>query len=234
VGDLFADLPCGEFLTNREKVIVATWVWGSKYGPEYVELLAAGVARNLAQAYDFCVFSPSEEDEHLTTIPGCFARLRLFDPAWQERNGFKPGDRILNLDLDLIVTGSLDHLFDDDAPFRILTGVNAKNPCPYNGSVWRLTIGYRPDVWTDFSLEAAARVPHDKFPDDQAWFAHKMPGAAAYGPAEGVFALGKPGWPKGEHLPASARIVAFPGWRDPSKFQHLPWVKRHWLGEPVL
>ncbi|MBX3482540.1 hypothetical protein [Phenylobacterium sp.] len=137
------------------------------------------------------------------------------------------------LDLDLIVTDDLTPLFEGDEPFRILTGVNASNPCPYNGSVWRLDIGYRPDVWSDFSLEAAAAVAHDKFPDDQAWFAHKLPGAAAFGPADGVYAFQKPGWPRGEALPKGGRIVAFPGWRDPSGFTHLPWVRIHWLGEQV-
>lgn len=209
------------------RLIVATFVWGTKYGPEYEERLLRSVTRNLALPHDLHVFRPDEHD-HLTKVPGCFARLRLFDPAWCERQGLEPGDRVLVLDLDLIVTGDLAPLFADDAPFRILTGVNASNPCPYNGSVWRLDVGHRPDVWSDFSLEAVAKVPHDKFPDDQAWFAAKIPGAAAYGPADGVYAFHKPGWPRGEALPKGARIVAFPGWRDPAGFTHLEWVKQHW------
>jgi hypothetical protein len=209
---------------------VSVWKWGEKYGPEYVERLAAGVARNLAQPHDFCVFSPPNEDEHLTTIPGCFARLRMFDPAWQERNGFKPGDRILNLDLDLIVTGSLDELVNRPESFVILQGANAANPCPFNGSAFMLRAGEHADVWTDFSLEAASKVPAYEFPDDQGWLAHKIPGAGAWkaGTESGVYAYQKPGWPRGEALPADARIVAFPGWRDPQGVKHLGWVREHW------
>lgn len=208
---------------------VCTWKWGEKYGAEYVERLAAGVARHLAQPYDFCVFAPAAEDEHLTEIPGCFARLRMFDPEWQARNGFRPGDRILNLDLDLIVTGPLDPIVGRPEPFVILQGVNKSNPCPYNGSVWSFEVGYRPDVWTDFSLEAAAAAPHAEFPDDQAWFAHKLPIAAAYTHHDGVYAFQKRRWPKESlDLPGNARLVAFPGWRDPSAFTDLPWVRRHW------
>jgi len=48
------------------------------------------------------------------------------------------------------------------------------------------------------------------------------------GPADGVYGFHKPGWPKGEALPKNARIVAFPGWRDPVGFRHLDWVKQHW------
>jgi hypothetical protein len=199
---------------------VTAWRWGSKYSQEYVDRLAAAVARNLTWAHEFRIIEPEPEDAHLTTIPGCFARLRAFDVAWQERQGLKPGDRIVCLDLDLIVTGRLDDMLARREPFAILQGVNSSNPCPYNGSVWWTMAGYRPDVWTDFSLEAAAKVPHDKFPDDQAWLAHKLPGAAAIGPADGVYGFCKPGWPKGD--------VAFPGYRDPSQFEHLAWVRDHW------
>lgn len=207
---------------------VATWHWGSKYGPEYVSRLAKSALRNLPQDSDVTVIQVLNGDP-LIAVQGCFTRLKLFDPEWAVAQGFKIGEKVLVVDLDLIVTGDLTPLFDDDAPFRILQGVNSSNPCPYNGSVWRLEIGYRPDVWSDFSLEAAAKVPFDSFPDDQAWLAHKLPGAAAFGPADGVYAFHKRGWPKGERLPAAARIVAFPGWRDPCGFAHLPWVKEHWI-----
>jgi hypothetical protein len=207
--------------------VVCTFIWGKKYGPEYAERLLAGVNRHLAPPHDFTIIRC--DDDPLIRTPGCFARLRLFDPEWCAEHGFRPGDRVLVLDLDLIVTGDLAPLFEGDAPFRILSGVNSSNPCPYNGSVWRLDIGYRPDVWSDFSIEAAALAPHDQFPDDQAWFAHKMPAAAGFTAEDGVYAFQKPGWPRGEALPKDARIVAFPGWRDPAGFQHLDWVKEHWL-----
>lgn len=210
-------------------LIVSTWRWGQKYPASYVEKLARGVARNLKQDYRFVVFHPSEDDAGLTEIPGCFARLRAFDPAWQRLNGIKPGDRLVCLDLDLIVTGPLDALFDRPEDFVILQGANSSNPCPFNGSMWMLRAGYRPDVWSEFSIEAAGKVPFHAFPDDQAWFHHMMPDAAGWKAGEnGVYAFGKPGWPGGVDLPPHARVVAFPGHRDPAQFVHLDWVKRHW------
>lgn len=209
-------------------LVISTWAWGAKYGAEYIERLAAGVARHLSVPHEFRVFTPGPEDLRLTRMPGCFARLRAFDPAWQARHGLAPGDRLVCLDLDLIVTGSLDGLFDRPEPFVILQGVNVSNPCPYNGSVWMLRAGHRPDVWSEFTPEAAGRVPFDSFPDDQAWFAAKLPGAAAFTDRDGVYAFHKRGWPRGEALPGNARIVAFPGWRDPAGFTHLDWVKEHW------
>lgn len=207
---------------------VITWVWGTKYSGHYLHRLEAGVARHLTEQHRFLICPPQEEDEDLTKIPGCFARLRTFSPIWQRKARIKEGDTIVCLDLDLIVTGSLDGLFNRPEQFGILQGVNSTNPCPYNGSVWFLKAGYRPDVWWDFSLDAASKVPWFAFPDDQSWFHAKMPDAGALGPTQGVYAFGKPGWPKGSALPPNARIVAFPGHRDPAQFQHLDWVKANW------
>jgi hypothetical protein len=90
---------------------ICTWV-GRQIRPDYVEKLFAGVRRNLEQDYVPMVTTPPAEDLHLTEMKGCFARLRMFDPAWQAANGIEPGDRIVCMDLDLVVTGSLDELFD--------------------------------------------------------------------------------------------------------------------------
>jgi len=211
-------------------LVIGTWFWGEKYPTYYVDRLRAGVARNLKQDYEFRVFSPEPEDAYLTETPGCLCRLRTFDPDWQEAQGIEPGDRIVTLDLDLIVTGPLDPLFNAVDPFKILMGANSANPCPYNGSVWMLRAGYRPDVWADFSLEAIKASPKYEYHDDQGWMAFKLPRENGWrvGPSSGIYAFKKPGWPGGDELPKDARIVAFPGWRDPNDVKHLDWVKQHW------
>jgi hypothetical protein len=209
-------------------LIISTWSWGTKYGPDYVAKLASAVKRNLKQPHRFAVFFPQEEDEYLTEIKGCFARLRTFDPEWQAANGIEPGDKIVCMDLDLIVTGPLDELLDREEPFTILQGVNSANPCPFNGSLWMLEAGYRPDVWHEFSPELAEKVPYYEFPDDQAWLADMIPDAGKFGPEDGVYAFQKKGWPKGELLPRNAKVVCFPGWRDPSQYVRLEWVQEHW------
>lgn len=213
------------------RLIVGAWLWGDKYGREYVDRLARGVARHLAQPHDFRVFTPAPEDAPWTQVPGCLARMRAFDPAWQAAQGMEAGDRLVCLDLDLIVTGALDPLFDRPEPFVILHGANASNPCPYNGSVWMLRAGYRPDIWSDLTPESLRGSAKYEFHDDQGWLAHKIMGSAGWhaGPESGIYAYQKPGWPRGEALPKGARIVAFPGWRDPCGFTHLDWIKRHWL-----
>jgi len=212
---------------------ICTWLWGEKYGREYVDRLFAGVKRHLNQPCRFLLARPDLDgpDAELIKAPGCFVRLRMFDPAWQKSMGVK--DRLACLDLDAIITGPLDTLFDRPEPFLILQGANAANPCPYNGSLMMLRAGAHPEAWSDFTLAAAGHVPFYEFPDDQGWLAHKIPNAAGWnaGRESGVYAFEKPGWPpgKGNALPWGARMVCFPGWRDPSKFAHLDWVQEHWL-----
>ena len=209
-------------------LFVTTWLWGDKYPERYVERLRSGVKRGLDA--DLAVCRPWPEDEWLTRSPGCFVRLRAFDPLWQASIGAQPGDRIVCLDLDLIVTGPLGDLFDRPEGFVILKGANVSNPCTLNASVWMLRAGYRPDVWSDFTPQAAEAIGYYAFPDDQRWFEHKMPDAGGWecGSASGIWGFGKKTWPRDNRLPGGAKIGAFPGHRDPSMFTHLDWVRRHW------
>jgi hypothetical protein len=222
---------------------ICTWLWGDKYDLSYVEKLYAGVGRHLKQPFRFLCMTERDrianflsgieryaiDDLDLTKIKGCFARLRLFDLAWQQNRGID--GPILSLDLDVIVTGALDPIVDRPETFVILQGANAANPCPYNGSVFMLRPGYHSGVFTEFNLNAIKTIPKYEFADDQGWFWHKMPHAAGWrvGGGSGIYGFQKPGWPNGTDLPNDARLVAFIGWRDPSKFMHLDWVKEHWI-----
>ena len=209
---------------------VLTWRWGSKYGPEYVDRLRKGVTKHLSMPHRFlCVGEDIPiEDPHLLEVrDGCYARLRMFDPHWQVRNGI---DRLICLDLDMVVTGPLHPLFDRPDPFMILHGGHF-NPCPFNGSVMMINRGARPEVWNDFSIEKAERVATrggEWRGSDQTWIADVAPDASGWSWRDGIFAWQKPGWPKGEGLPSTARLVAFPGKVDPSQLRKVPWVKEHW------
>lgn len=233
---------------------VFTWLWGYKFSREDVLKLFRGVQRHLKQEHQFCVISenyydgwPSDVtqlmivDGDLIRLPGCFARLRMFDPRWIEylnRNHLVDIDRIACIDLDTVITGPLDPLFDRPESFVIMQKGNASNPCPYNGALMMLRAGVHPEVWNDFSIEAAGRVPFYEFPDDQGWLWHKVPNAAGWmcGVESGVFVFRKPGWPSfdremkrgADDLPKGARLVTFSGGRSPDKFKHLDWVKENW------
>lgn len=221
---------------------IATWRWGNKYDPQYVSKLASALKRNLRQPYRFvCVTDTNscawtgvenwpiaDDDKYLLGVKGCFVRLRMFDPEWQCIHGVD--DRLVCIDLDVVITGQIDELFDRPEKFVILQGANSVNPCPFNGSLWMLRPGAYPEVWSEFSIEAARDVPFHEFPDDQGWFWHMLPNAAAWmaGKTSGVWSFRKCGWPMNDQLPSGARMVCFPGHRDPASFQRLTWVRQHW------
>jgi hypothetical protein len=207
---------------------IVTWLWGDKYPPEYVRKLRAGLERNLKQPFRFLVIKDGADEE---LRKGCLCRLKMFDIEWQIHHAIERGDRIVNIDIDCIITGPLDDLFDR-SDFTILSHINSTNPCPYNGSLFMWMAGDHTDVWRDFSLEKVRQVPYYAFPDDQGWLWHKFPQAGEFGPASGVYAFKKRGWPSGDALPEGARVVAFPGWRGTphffEQFQRIDWIKEHW------
>lgn len=232
-------------------LIIVTYLWGNKFNVSDVDKLAAGIKRNLDQPHRFVVITdrnPREmaheswvipaSDMPLTKIRGCYVRLRLFDPVWQAAHGIAEGQRIVCVDLDTVITGSLDALFDRPESFLIMQGGNATNPCKFNGALMMLRAGAHPEVWNDFSVEAASKVPFFEFPDDQGWIWAKLPNAAGWacGIETGVFVFHKPGWPGWSldlcsmktDLPKGARFVTFSGWRSPQKFTHVDWVAKNW------
>lgn len=222
-------------------LIVGCFKWGKKYTSDYVNRLARGVRRNLSLPHRFVVITDDEvgfekeideiwpigDPKLLRVRDGCYVRLRIFDPEWQAQYGV---DRFVSLDLDSVITGDLDPLFDRPEPFCILHGGHF-NPCPFNGSVQMISAGAHPEVWNDFNIERALKIADADGTNrgtDQTWIAHKVPNAAGWTHADGIYAYGKPGWPEGNNLPMDARIVTFPGRRDPRQFGGLPWVARSW------
>lgn len=218
---------------------ICCWLWGWKYSKADVDRLRIGLERHLKQPHRFVCISDHPIDSYpyvqipkqdlpLLQAPGCFARLRLFDPKFQDEIGAT--DKIVNIDLDVVVTGELDYLFETNATFKILSGANAANPCPYNGSIFMLRKGAHQDVIDKFSTDVAKEIPFMEFPDDQAWFHHMMPNAETWPVAgSGIYAFEKPGWPRRSvELPKNAVLVVFPGWRHPSLFRDIPWIYENW------
>ncbi len=225
-------------------LVISTWLWGSKYSVEDVRKLRDGIGRHLHQPHRFLVMTERErdwtpphgterhaiKDPHLLAHKGCFVRLRMFDYGWQQNR--KIDYKLVCLDLDMVITGPLDLVFDRPETFVILGGANSVNPCPFNGSVMMVRPGHHGELWTDFTIEEARKIKFHDFPDDQGWIAHKLPTAATWqaGKKSGIYAFKKPGWPAHSfNLPPDARIVAFPGARQPKDYMKFSWVRQHWV-----
>jgi hypothetical protein len=92
------------------------------YGVEHVIRLQRMVARHLSLPHRFVCIS-DQDVPGVETLPlwpdlaelgGCYRRLKVFDPAFTML-----GDRFAVMDLDCVVTGSLDEMFSRTEPFVI-------------------------------------------------------------------------------------------------------------------
>lgn len=178
---------------------VVSWLWNGWrpiYRPEHVQALQRMVVANLHVPHRFvCVTdTPVQGVECLpmwgnppgvggnSSLPNCYRRLRLFD---------MPGDW-LSIDLDCVITGDITPLIPaPDVDFKILEGKAA----PYNGSLWFVRGGVRPDVWTDLGPGLVAQSKAQRYGplqrkpigSDQVVMAYKLPGAPTWGAADGIY-----------------------------------------------
>lgn len=244
-----------------EVIVFTTWKWGGKYDASYVNKLAYGVSRNVPFPVGFvCVTTdaaalsltrvrplrihelPSEVERLTTVDDGCYARLFMFSPVfWDLLDELFPGrrvSRVINLDLDGVITGPLDDIMA--APYPFIIGRDLHMLPIYNGSIMSVARGAQQNLWADFTISAAqanAHVMTNAGPTyagtDQSWIWHKAgPHLPTFGPREGVYGYAKREWPADGSLPANARIVFFPGARDPGQGhiqQRSPWIREHWV-----
>ncbi|MEL7132808.1 MAG: hypothetical protein AAGK77_10375 [Pseudomonadota bacterium] len=110
-------------------VLILTMKWGKLYGPEYVNRLAAGVAKHLSRPHRFVCFTDDSTDfsDQVEAMPLPDMRLPSghSDTRWRKLGLFAPdlfglSGTALFLDLDQIIVDSIEPFFEDDAPFRII------------------------------------------------------------------------------------------------------------------
>lgn len=141
-----------------EKLIVACVWWGTLYPVEYVEKLRNSVKRNLSIPYEFVCITDNEVPEGVTQIKpplsdsnkGWWQKVGLFHPDL-----FPSDARILYLDLDIVIVGSLDNLVSVQEPFCMIENYGPnKRHAAHNSSVL---------VWTP--SEDTINI-HSKFSED--------------------------------------------------------------------
>lgn len=206
-------------------ITVLSWLWSqpsgrTKFKPEHVWIWADMVSRNLRMKHRLaCVtdvtdlppnverIDPPGEFEDVIptwgpTKPNCFRRLVMF-----RRDAAKTfGRRFVSMDLDCVIGGPLDPLFDRPDDLVLFKGTAPDRP--YNGSLMLIRAACRPHVYETFD-QAGADVSGDRFyGSDQAWLAHCLGrGEKTWSERDGVFWYG-PLWAQ---MPGRARLLFFPG-----------------------
>jgi hypothetical protein len=156
---------------------------------------------------------PTWDDEK----PQCLRRLAMFAPGAGERFG----ERFVSMDMDCVISGSLDPLFDRPEDFVMYRGTAAARP--YNGSMVMMTAGARPQVYTQFTPEAAVEAGRRFVGSDQAWISHVLgPGEATWGPEHGVQ------WWGSRYNDGSPTVTFFPGTPKPWQVMRDDLVRRHY------
>jgi hypothetical protein len=141
---------------------------GGIYDAEHVARLRAQVAAHLTRPHRFVCLSdvdvPCERIALIHGWRGWWAKIELFRP------GLFDG-RVLYLDLDVTVVGSLDEIADFPAPFAAIP--DYENPAILNSSVMVWDAGAADRAYTDFR-PAVIEQPGG----DQAWISACLPKAA--------------------------------------------------------
>lgn len=230
---------------------VVCWKWKPKagyrsaFGPETVNTLRAMVVRHYRRPHRFiCVTDNAAGldagvevlelwDDYAAVPspcgarqPSCYRRLKAF--SRQAAGLFGP--RFVSLDLDCVITGDLVPLWDRNEDFVIWGDTSPRTP--YNGSMFLLRAGARPQVWEEFD---PARSPAKGralgyFGSDQAWIAACLgPKEARWSQADGVYSY-RLDVKRFGGLPDDARIVMFHGAVDPwsAEAQRLSWVRQYY------
>lgn len=207
------------------------------YSAQHVRIARAMVDRHLRQPHRFVLATDTPDiDVGMPTVP-LPAELLALGHRWCKLLLFAPeaydmfGERLLYLDLDMVVAGDLDPLVTSDE-FRIVRQTVAAPGMHYNSSLMLLTTGARKDVWSKFQphmAEALCRASGYNC-SDQFWIAQVLgKDEPTWGPDDGVLVfrdiMGH------RDLPPGARLIIFPGSHDPSVAglqDGYPWIRQHW------
>lgn len=171
--------------------------------------------------------------------PACYRRLKLFSAEAASL----VGERILSVDLDMVLMGDISHIVDRPEQFVFLP-TDAPN-IPINGSLQLITPGAAEEVWTSFDADTSPRLARAAgcFGSDQGWIGYHV-AQGALKEKVGLWDAGPGGKDRilffGAHVrrfldpvQADARVISFHGAGKPwgEAEQLIGWVKRHY-GEP--
>lgn len=217
--------------------------WGSRYGPEYVNRIYGMVARNITPPFQVVCFTDDARGVRPevkclplpdlgcpvpTNAPGKFRKVALWNADLFGLTGVG-----LFLDLDIVITGSLDDLFAFGHPDDVILARNWIRPLERLGqtSVFRFPIGKHSYMLDDFRKNPEGLA--GKYQFEQRYVTSCIHGGVKFFPSAWIrhFRLNCLGpWPlrylRPAVLPKGTRIVMFPGKPDPADAIAGRWSER--------
>lgn len=204
--------------------------WGDKYPADYVNKLYGMVSRNISGDFRFICLTDDRNgirpEVEIKAMPAFdlpepmrrhpFRRMFIF----QERLEDIEGD-VLHLDLDLVVTGSIDGFFDYKPDLNFVVAENWTQPGQGIGnmSVFRFRVGALTKIWERFRPDPMEMM---RLYRNSQTFVCRTLEQVEFFPPEWCISFKHsimPRWPlnfvQTPRLPEDARIVVFTGKPDP-------------------
>jgi len=212
--------------------------WGDKYPAEYVDKLYGMVARHITPPFRFVCMTdrpegirPEVECLPCPTVPvppphnnRGWRKVSL----WNDSLSGMEGDW-LYLDLDVVVTGTLDDFFEYEPQLSYIVMQNWTQPGKGigNTSVFRFRVGSHPYLLHELVAHHDVLIP--RYRNSQTYISRTVKNIAFW-PDEWCILFKThcippmpQRWWRPPYLPASARVVAFPGVPNPDEA-----VVGHW------
>jgi len=234
-------------------ITFVTWKWHTPgvarvFLSEHVNVLRAMVSRHYDAPHRFvCITDdPAGLDPRVEAMPlpvrfdeltnprgarfpNCYCRLWNFS-----RDAAVLGERIFQLDIDVVITADLRPLIEHREDFVGWTDKRFETH-KIAGGAYMLRTGSWPEIWDDFDPARSPALAKSAgfFGSDQGWMSYRLQGQKArYGRWKGA-GLMKINWtePHARQAPAGARMVFTSGENPPwhsAVQRRYPWIKKHW------
>ena len=240
---------------------VVSMKWGTLYGSHYANVLYRMVSRHTRRPLRFVCFTDDPdglaegiEPRPLPAIdlPPSHAQKPWRKIALTRADLGDVAGRILFLDLDVVVTGSIDDLFDfaPEATYCVIENWTQRGSGIGNTSVFRLEVGAHTEVFAKLMADPAGTVA--AHPNSQT-FQSRTIASTTFWPRPWCVSFKHtllPPFPinyvRTPRLPAAAKVVCFTGrpnpddardgvWPEPVWYKRVkkrvrptPWIAAHW------
>lgn len=214
--------------------------WGTRYPAEYVNRLWSMIRRNTQRPTRLACFTDDASGVAAEVAVHPLPPINLPEPVrwlpwrklsmWQAPLADLEGD-VLYLDLDVVVTGSLDAFFDF-CPGRFCVAENWTQPGSRigNTSIYRWRVGQHTEIFERFNADPESVLREYRIEQQ---YISSLVDDMVFWPSEWCVSFKHtllPRWPlnffKAAPLPAGTRVVAFTGKPDPDEAEAGKWPVR--------
>lgn len=180
---------------------------GAKYKDhDYTGKLYRSLCRNLSESFQF---------ECITKSP--------YPTWWGKLTLFGPKERIVFLDLDNIIVGNVDFLFEYQGNFCILHDFYRYKG--YGSAVMSIAPNFGEQIKADFILNSKFIMAN--FPGDQNFIESKVDSADQWQDLYPNKIVSYKAHDCAQGLPPDARMVCYHGVPKPHEVEH-DWMREHW------